>query len=184
MNKIQRTSRYLRWFFIALMIITPIFTAISWLFLTVGHNTGNFNFLHGFTEYRGQLPLIEHPLTMPLRLLGLTISIIPLSIELMMYYNFINLFLMYEQGHYFNMENVAVIRKIGIYVLLGQLISPFMEAANTVLFTWQNSPGNHMLRISFESNNLGLVVTGLLIILISRIIAEGHRLNEEQRLTI
>lgn len=184
MNKIQRTSRFLRWFFTALMIITPLFTIISWFVLTLDHNTGNFNFIYGFSELRDHLPLIEHPLTMQLRLIGMMISLVPLSIQLLMYYNFINLFLLYERGIYFDIENVSVIRKIGIFVLLSQLASPFVEAATSTLLTWQNSPGRHLARISFETNNLGLIVTGMLIILISRIINEGHRLNEEQRLTI
>jgi hypothetical protein len=119
-----------------------------------------------------------------MRLLGLTISLVPLSITLLLYSNLVTLFLMYERLNFFNLENVAVIKRIGFYLLLSELIRPFIEGATTVLLTWQNGPGHRVFAISLQGYNVALIITGVMIILISWIIAEGHRLNEEQRLTI
>ncbi|MDQ2993982.1 MAG: DUF2975 domain-containing protein [Pseudomonadota bacterium] len=184
MNKIQRTSRCLRWLFTALMIIAPSITLASWFVFTPEPNSANSSVMMGFSELRNHFPTMEQPLPLEFKLIGLLISLIPLSINLCIYYNFITLFLLYEQREFFNMQNVAAIRKIGIYLLLGQLLSPFIEAATTALLTWHNTPGKRMASITFDNSNVGMIITGVLIILISWIIAEGHRLNEEQRLTI
>ena len=181
MNKIQRTSRYLRWTFTALMAITPLLYIASWcLFLVWAKKTVLYS---GFDLIPADV-VILHPLTTMMRLIGLTISLLPMTVNLLLYANLVTLFLMYERLSYFTMENVAVIRKIGFYLLLGELIRPFIEAAITVLLTWQNGPGQRVAAISFKSNNVELIIAGVLIILISWIIAEGHRLNEEQQLTI
>jgi hypothetical protein len=181
MNKIQRTSRYLRWTFTALMAITPLLYIASWCFIPgMGEKD---SFILGFDLIPADV-VILHPLTTMMRLIGLTISLLPMTVNLLLYANLVTLFLMYERLSYFTMENVAVIRKIGFYLLLGELIRPFIEAATTALLTWQNGPGHRAIAISFKSNNVELIIAGVLIILISWIIAEGHRLNEEQQLTI
>lgn len=181
MNKIQRTSRYLRWLFTGLMVITPILYVAFWFF--VPDVIKQDDFIMGFNVIPSQL-IVVHPLTTMLRLLGLTISIIPMSITLLLYANLVTLFLMYERGYYFNLQNVSVIKRIGVYLLLGEILRPLEEAATTLLLTWQNGPGQRALLISLKGNNIVVIITGIMIILISWIIAEGHRLSEDQRLTI
>jgi len=189
MNKIQRTSRYLRWTFTVLMVLTPVLYITSWCLMP--DMVTKDSFIFGFDVIPKDLVnvisgdvLIQHPLTNMMRLLGLAISLVPLTITLLLYSNLVTLFQLYEQQRYFAMENVAVIRKIGLYILLSELVRPFIEAAITALFTWQNGPGHRVVAVSFKGNNVGLIITGVLIILISWIIAEGYRLSEEQRLTI
>jgi hypothetical protein len=181
MNKIQRTSRYLRWLFSALMVLTPIFYIAFWFFIPdlIKHD----NFVMYFDVIPKDLN-VEHPLNNITRLLGLTINLIPLTVTMLLYSNLVMLFMMYERLNFFNMQNVAVIRRIGIYLLLSEIIRPFIEATISALLTWQNTPGKRTVAISLEGNNFGLIITGIMIILISWIIAEGHRLSEEQGLTI
>lgn len=181
MNKIQRTSRYLRWLFTALMALTPLMYLASWFLLP--EVVTKDSFFMGFDMIPSGV-IVQHPLTTMMRLLGLTISLVPLTITLLIYSNLVTLFLMYERLSYFNLENVAIIRKIGIYLLLGEIVRPIVEAATSALLTWQNGPGHRLALMSFKGSNLGLIITGVMIILISWIIAEGHRLSEEQRLTI
>lgn len=189
MNKIQRTSRYLRWLFIVFMGLTPLMYIASWFFLP--DMVKKDSFFMGFDiiprDLVAMIPgdvIVQHPLTTMMRLLGLTISLVPMTITMLIYSNLITLFLMYERLSYFNLENVAIIRRIGIYLLLAEVLRPFVELAMSALLTWQNGPGHRLAVMSFKGSNLGLIVTGIMIILISWIIAEGHRLNEEQRLTI
>ena len=189
MNKIQRTSRYLRWIFTALMAITPVLYIASWCLLP--DILKKDSFIMGFdvvprvlsNVVSGEI-IMHHPLTTMMRLLGLTISLVPLGITLLLYANLVTLFLMYERLSFFTMENVAIIKKIGVYMLLSELIRPFVEAATTVLLTWQNGPGQRVIAISLQGYNVVLIITGVMIILISWIMAEGHRLKEEQQLTI
>lgn len=189
MNKIQRTSRYLRWLFTALMVLTPLMYIASWFFLP--DIVKKDSFFMGFDmiprDLAAMIPgdvIVQHPLTTMMRLLGLTISLVPMTVTLLIYSNLVTLFLMYERLSFFNIQNVAIIRRIGIYLLLGEVLRPFIELATTALLTWQNGPGHRLAVMSFKGSNLGLIVTGIMIILISWIIAEGHRLSEEQRLTI
>ena len=52
--------------------------------------------------------------------------------------------------------------------------------------TWGNPRGSHerMAAISFSGTNVAILLTALLIILISWIMAEGHKLAEDQKYTI
>jgi hypothetical protein len=50
--------------------------------------------------------------------------------------------------------------------------------------TWQNPPGHRAATLSLSSIDIATLLTAILIILISWIMAEGCRLREEQQLTI
>ena len=127
MNKIQRTSRYLRWTFTTLMALTPLLYIASWCFFPGMEKKDSFIF--GFDMIPAGI-IIQHPLTTMMRLIGLTISLLPMTVNLLLYSNLVTLFLMYERLSYFTMENVAIIKKIGFYLLLGELIRPFIEAVS------------------------------------------------------
>ncbi|EKD70101.1 MAG: hypothetical protein ACD_46C00636G0004 [uncultured bacterium] len=77
------------------------------------------------------------------------------------------------------------IKYIGYTLLIGQfIINPVYEAILSAMLTWHNPQGERMAMISFTGTNLGIVLTALLIILISWIMAEGYKINEDRKYTI
>jgi hypothetical protein len=53
-----------------------------------------------------------------------------------------------------------------------------------VVLTWKNGPGERILAMSFSSNNIVVILIACIVILISWIMAEGHKLQEEHEYTV
>jgi hypothetical protein len=73
------------------------------------------------------------------------------------------------------------VRNIGYTLLITQIANPICQALLTLVLTWQNPLGQHYATISLNGTNLGLILMSVLIILISWIMAEGYKLQEEQQ---
>jgi hypothetical protein len=111
---------------------------------------------------------------------------IPLGFELLTLYFLIKLFKLYEQGEIFSIRNVNFIRKTGYTMLIGQLINPVYQVLISVTLTWHNKLHGvpRYATIAFDGTSVGIILTSLMIILISWIMAEGCKLREEQQLTV
>jgi hypothetical protein len=116
--------------------------------------------------------------------MGFLISCIPLSITMLILYYLVKLFKLYEQAQIFTSANVKYIRNIGWIMLLNQIIRPIYEAMFTAALTFQNPHGHRFISISFTNNNLTTLIIALFIILISWVMAEGCKLNDEQKYII
>lgn len=118
------------------------------------------------------------------RVIGYLVSLAPMVVELCIIYFLIKLFQLYEKGEIFSLQNVRYIRNIGLVLLIEQVVSPIYEAVMGLVLTWGNPPGHRYASITLDGTNVGIVLTALLIILISWIMAEACQLHEEQELTI
>jgi hypothetical protein len=119
------------------------------------------------------------------KLLGFFVSAILLGIALFILYFLIKLFRLYEKGEIFSFNNVRYIRNIGYVLLIGQLIaSPLNQFLMGLVLTWRNPHGHRFAAITLDQTNFGILLTALLVLLISWIMAEGYKLREEQQLTI
>jgi hypothetical protein len=183
MNKIKRVSWLFRVIFQITFVVLPIITVLAWL-----------NASEPLLSIKSQsiIDLIPrgykmlHPFTTMTKLMGFLVTLIPLSIELFVFYALIKLFRLYEKGEIFALENVDYIRKIGYALLLGQLLKPFYDVLISITLTWNNKlhGGLRIASITFDQTDLGIVLISLLVILVSWIMMEGCKLREEQQLTI
>jgi hypothetical protein len=182
MQKIQRVSMLFRLFFQFIFIIFPIVLAIYWI---LGPQ-----FFDGVMSHEAVIRFIPHsvnvtkPLSATIRLYGFLITLIPLAVTEVILYFLIKLFKLYENKIIFSLDNVNTIRKIGITMLIGQLLNPIHEMLLSLTLTWHNPPGHRIISISIDGTDIGILLAALLTILISWIMAEGCKLREEQRLTI
>lgn len=183
MPKIKRISHFFRILFLLLFITLPVLLILEWI------NAPNpFVILAGVIKL-SSIPLsysnsILHTLTPAEKLLGFCISTVPLSIALYILHSLIKLFKLYESGEIFSINHVRYIRNIGYGLLATQIINPLYEGLMGVILTWHNPHGHRFASISLDQTNIGMIVGALLVILISWIMAEGYRLQEEQQLTI
>lgn len=186
MNKIYRTSHCFRLLFQATFVTLPLVSALYWVNaphpITLG-GIQKIGFLINFIPSHLHT-LIQHPLSVRIKFLGFILALIPMGVQMMVLYYLIKLFRLYENQFYFRMDNVILIKKIGYILLLGQAVNPIYQALFSAAMTWNNLPGKRFITISFTGNNLGILLTALLVILIAWIMAEGHKLQEEQQLTI
>jgi hypothetical protein len=185
MTNIKRVSIFFRVFFQILFIAIPVIQLIGWMhapspIVTLG---GMINMTIIPNEYEKH---IFHVLTTSEKMMGFLVSVVPMAIELFILYSLIKLFRLYEQAEIFSINNVRYIRNIGYALLIGQLIQPFYQVVMGLVLTLGNPVGHHLrfVAITLDQTNIGIILTGLLVILISWIMAEGCKLREEQQLTI
>lgn len=183
MTKIERVSRYFRILFQIMLIAALALEAIIWITAPV-----SLNFLHALGSNIipiGYFPYLDgQAFSTTTKLYGFLVSMIPTGIHLFILYFLIKLFRLFEQSEIFTPLNVRYIRNIGYLLLIGQLLLPIYEALIGVVITWQNVPGHRLAMVSVGTNNIGMILVALLVILISWIMAEGCKLREEQQLTI
>lgn len=91
---------------------------------------------------------------------------------------------MYEQGKIFSLNHVKYIRNIGYALLIGQIVEPFYQGIMGFILTAHNPPHHRFATVTLDQTNIGMLLTALLVILISWIMAEGYKLHQEQQLTI
>lgn len=182
MNKIKRVSLYFRVLFqivFCLLFLQVLGVGISWV--NAPHTLA---FLNGNIVFSLPNYPVLHPLSFTTKLLGFLLSMIPIGISMVVVYFLVKLFQLYEQGEIFLLKNVTYIRNIGYTLLVGQLFNPVYGALMSLLLTWSNPPHHRLMQVSVDGTNVGILLTSILVILISWIMAEGHKLLEEHELTV
>ena len=182
MQKIQRVSKFFKWLFQIMCIALPILLVIFWVnapspIELVRHAS--------IINYIPESIKIFHTLSSSEKFFGFLIALMPLAVNIFILCFLIRLFQLYEKCEIFSLKNVQYIKYIGYTLLIGQfIVNPIDEAILSATLTWRNPHGERMAVISFTGTNLGIVLTALLIILISWIMAEGHKINEDRKYTI
>jgi hypothetical protein len=109
---------------------------------------------------------------------------IPTGITMAIFFLLSRLFSLYSKGIIFESSNVALIKKIASLLLLKTLIGPIYEMAVTGAWTMNNPVGQRILRFSTQSVNLTAVITVLTVFVVAWVMAEGHKLQQEQQLIV
>lgn len=183
MHKIQRVSLGFRIIFQSLFIFIPLMQVVAWIMAPQSIHFLAHVFQFDVIPHMYQAKIL-HTLTASDKVLGLMVSMIPTGVSLFCLYFLIKLFKLYERGEIFSALNVNYIRKIGYVLVIGQLLNPLYEALMGIVLTIQNPPGQRMFGVAFTQNNIEILIFALLLLLVSWIMAEGHKLREEQQLTV
>jgi len=195
MEKIQRVSLFFRLIFQMVFIALPVLLIVSWwyapneLLLFSGIIKQNaipapYNGMHVFTQQGISEKAILHTLLFREKMLGCLVSVIPMMVKMFILYTLIKLFGLYVKRKIFSIYHVKLIRNIGYALLIGQIIEPFYQFIMGIVLTMNNPPHHRYASITLDQTNIGILLTALLIILISWIMAEGCKLHDEQQLTI
>lgn len=113
----------------------------------------------------------------------IVISTIPMSITVFIYHQLAKLFRLYEQGYLFEIENIKLIKSIGICILINELAGFIYQPFMSLALTFYNPVGERMLGIGFGPSNLAMVVTGLVVLTASWVAEEAHELKLDTQLT-
>ncbi len=195
MNKIKNVSLFFRLVFQLIFIALPILLVISWIyapeelvtlsgFVKLKAIPDTYNGMHTYISGSAPEKAILHTLSAGEKTVGCLVSAIPTLIEMFILYCLIKLFRLYENGEIFSLNHVKYLRNIGFAFLIGQLIEPFYQFIMGLVLTLNNPPHHRYAAITMDQTNIGILLTGLLFILISWIMAEGYKLSEEQQLTV
>ncbi len=181
MNKIKCVSGFLKYLFQLLFIAIPILQIIGWI--AAPEPLAFFEHIFKFTVIPGNYEIL-HPLTIHERFAGFGLGMVPTAIELFLLYYLIKLFQSFQRNDIFSISNVTYIRNIGYALFAEQFFYPFYQGLMGVIVTMNNPSGHRYASVTFTQVNLGILLTALMVILISWIMAEGYRLREEQLLTV
>jgi hypothetical protein len=158
----------------------PFLTIIAWL---IAPTTLHFHGIGITMNFMARGIQVLQPLTINTRILGFLIDLIPLLISETIIFFLIKLFRLYELGEIFSINNVKYIKYIGYALLIGQLLNPLYEVLMSTVLTWDTLHGRS-IAISFSGANMAVILIAILTILVSWVMEEGCKLNEEQKYTI
>lgn len=111
--------------------------------------------------------------------LGIAVGSIPTLILLVGLARLRSLFRQLASGPVFSLDGARALRDFAAAVLAYALLRPVVGAAQSVLLTMVNPPGQRHLAISLGSGDLVAVLVGFVFLAVSWILVEGHRVAED-----
>ena len=172
-ERIQRVSGRFRLFFVVLVFCIPLLDALYWLF---------FNSLsHALIE----IPfMVSQELSFPTRTLAFLVSLLPVGIVTFGVYTLARLFALYEKAVIFSAENVKHFRTLGYTLLLWVIARLIYLPLLSITLSFNNPPGQRIVAAGFELVDVTALITGAVVLLISWVMDEGRKLEDEQAYTI
>lgn len=111
--------------------------------------------------------------------LGLGLSLIPLAIALFALVNLRRLFSFYAAGVYFTPATVRCFTNMAWTLVAATPAGILTGAALSVALSYDNPAGQRELAISLSSAQLTMLLTGIVLLVISWVMADAVRLQEE-----
>lgn len=182
-GKISRLSTILRAIALTIMAIAPLFTAMFWI--ADGEQV--------FPWIRYALPeaIANHEYFRPIsqlnpfyKFLAFLVNLLPTAVVMAVMGNLARLFQLFSRMQFFTQSSVQCIRRVGIILLIGQLLHPFYIALLSLVLTISNPPGSRVIATELGLSELAMIAVASGIILVSWIMEEGRKLQEEQENTI
>lgn len=178
MSKINIISQRFQLLFKAFLFLYPI--------MVIGTCMGWFSMFP--IEYVASIRLpvdVDLPsLRLTVRILSCLILMIPTVIVMFGFYYLIQLFKLYAKNTIFDLNNVTLIKKIGITFIVQAIANIIIQPVLSIVLTMDAPPGGHVIAIGVGSHEVSNFVIGFIVVLISWIMEEGRKLEEEKQLTI
>lgn len=177
MNKIEVVAYRFSILFKILLVAYPIFVAAAWFgIIPFPKNLFSFSLLPVDIDFETLRPL--------LRFYGFLVLMVPMMITLLSFHYLIKLFQLYAKKIVFSHQNILLIRKIGLTVFLEFLADIIIQPILSVILTFDAPVGGHVISIGFGNHQLSSLIMAGIILLISWIMDEARRLEEETSLTV
>jgi hypothetical protein len=180
MNKIMLVSRLFRVLFQITFVAVPVCLILYWWnapspLLILGNST----FIDLIPHEMPNFPMILQ-LSTQTKILGFLVSLIPATLILVVCYFLIKLFRLYEKNEIFSLNNISYLRKVAAVVIVGELVFlPIYQGLLSLVLTWHYHSHFVVFTINFS-----ILLLSLLLVLISWIMAEGCKLQDEQQYTV
>ena len=174
LDRIKRISGKFRWLFTVLIICIPILTLLFWLF---------FNDLPN--EFINKFPFVfTRPLPLSILFLAFIVSLIPTSVAIYGIFTLRKLFTLYEQGVVFSATNINCIRKLGYSLIAWVIANLIYLPLISVVLTRNNLPGERSISIGIGATDLATLMIGAIVLIISWVMSEASKLEDEQTHTV
>jgi hypothetical protein len=190
-SRIKSVSHKFRLFFTFWLVCTPILYILYWVFfndLPVLARSGGLPptivMPRLFVRVSGLSPIIvSQDLSMKFRFTAFIVSLIPMSIDIAGLLTLVKLFKLYEKGKIFTIDNVKCFRRLGYILIIWAFASVLYDMIiSGVLTHTQIKP--LLFGMSLRSADLTTLIIGGIVLVISWVMNEGCKLEEEHALTI
>ena len=174
--RIQRLSRRLQFVCTVALLLPPIILALYWAF---------YNDLPPAAQAHHRVGILVVGVLQPaVRALAWAVCLLPAGVTMYGLWLLRRLFVFYERGQIFEIENVRCFRGLGRVLLAQAAANVLAVPLLAVVLSSGNPPGQKQLAFSFGSGELMILLLGCVVLVIAAVMEEGRRLAEEQRLTI
>ncbi|MES2608578.1 MAG: DUF2975 domain-containing protein [Pseudomonadota bacterium] len=188
MQRIKTISTYMCTFLTVLLIVYPVLMILQWLLI----DWTPFKklviegvFFTPIETPEGIVNIGNIALSSLAKCIGILTSLIcymPIGLGLFLLRK---VFTNYQRGQIFVFDNAKVYQKMGWLFFLNALVfKPLSGLGMIFAVTLSNPPGHRYITLSFGTPNLESIFCGIILIIISWVMMEGHRLQSEQELTI
>jgi len=188
MHSIQKISSALLWVFNLLLVVLPLFMIAQWGLIEWApfrNLVAEGMFFKPIETPEGFVNLANialTPLSKSIGLVGSLVGMLPVFWGIMILRQ---IFQNYQRGNIFSTENAKKYQYLGwLFFIDGILVQPLTGMLMVLTATLSNPVGHRYISLTFGTPNLETFFCGILIIVISKVMAEGSKLQEEQRLTI
>ncbi|HQS84039.1 MAG: hypothetical protein B7Y25_06520 [Alphaproteobacteria bacterium 16-39-46] len=188
MNRIQKISTYLLAIFNLLLWTLPLSSMLLWFFIDtspVRNLLARGIFLNPVQTPEGLINLAYQnwtPLSKTIGFIGSVIDCLPLFLSLFVLKS---IFKNYQKGEIFISQNALYYKRLGIFFFLDALLAkPLSGMLQVLAVTCSNEPGHRYITFSLGTPNLEDLFCGLLIIVISWVMLEASKLQDDQKFTI
>lgn len=188
MDRIQKVSSYLLIIFNILLVILPLSLLILWVF--IDHDPIKEAIEHGVFFAPVQTPegsvnlatVNWTPFTKCIGFISNLVDILPILFGLLILKK---VFRNYQKDEIFNRENAQRYKYLGyLFFLAGFLTQPLSAMLQTLAITLTYPPGHHWIQIGFGTPTFESIFCGVLVLVISWVMVEGYKLQEEQKLIV
>jgi hypothetical protein len=174
-TRIQRASRRLRYLLGVIFWAMPVVNAFVWIFMN--------RFPKMMTSK--MLPYFVHlPLPASARLMGFMVVMMPTGVAMAGTYYLMRLFELYERGEIFKLSNVHCYKKLSRVLIWWFVAGILCQTLLSVVLTLHRPPGHRIITFELSSSDLTTLLLGLILAVISWVMEEGRKLQEDQDLTV
>lgn len=173
MDKVKQVSKSVKYLFKFLIWVVPICVIIYWSFVEVFIELGFSRYVLYYDR------LMINSLT---KCLAILVSVIPVSIFIFILSRLVKLFDNYENGIIFSEQNAIIYKQLGSSLVILAFIDAIYSALLSTAVSFQSRKA--FLIIDFGINEAIYILSGVVIYLISLIMLEGYKINNELENTV
>lgn len=174
-QRITTISRKLRRICTGLIFCLPVACAIVWIF---------FNRIYAMAP---MIPLpvhVDHDLPGQTRFYAFLVDLIPLGAIIYGLQKLRSLFLLYGNGLIFTEQNVDCFRSLGRALVIWMACHVASTTLLSVILTINNSPGKRAIALMLDSGDFTAVFVGVVVLIISWVMDEGRKIQDDQALIV
>jgi len=181
MRKLRQLGGTMRLIYVLCLCVLPIYVILFWL--TNGYPFGGNVPLQIFLYEGPSLPPIAM-LPLNLKIYGLLVNLIPVSLGMLLLAFLIRLFHRFSQGEIISTQIVKLIRYIAWTFLWIQLIRPFYSLLMSFVLTLLYPVKYRFAYLGISVQDILMIFVAATLLLIAWVFAEYYKMHKEQEFTV